>query len=376
MKIINHQKVKLTFQIIIDIISTRVKLSDNDSYNIDFFEISLEEDNNIDSQILFYQTCIYNSIYIIFMIDITKEDSFINIKNLISKIKFEKYTKSILLLNKIDLQSEKEISDNEIIEFLELNPTFIKREISLKTLLNYNEFINDLNENLKKDKSKILTHFISEVPNSTKILAPNLPQIKIILLGDSQVGKTAFINRYCKNSFLQVGLATFGMEDEKKILKIKDKMYRLKIWDTAGQERFRSIPKRYYQNVDGILLLFDLNQRQSFDNILNWIKSINENTRSRFTNESVNLTITLIGNKIDLERKVSHEEINKLIQSLNINYFEISCKLNINVNDSIAYNIFECIKKINHIDLNFSNSTILENLNQDENDKAGCCKKK
>ena len=66
MKIINHQKVKLTFQIIIDIISTRVKLSDNDSYNIDFFEISLEEDNNIDSQILFYQTCIYNSIYIIF----------------------------------------------------------------------------------------------------------------------------------------------------------------------------------------------------------------------------------------------------------------------------------------------------------------------
>ena len=376
MKIINHQKVKLTFQIIIDIISTRVKLSDNDSYNIDFFEISLEEDNNIDSQILFYQTCIYNSIYIIFMIDITKEDSFINIKNLISKIKFEKYTKSILLLNKIDLQSEKEISDNEIIEFLELNPTFIKREISLKTLLNYNEFINDLNENLKKDKSKILTHFISEVPNSTKILAPNLPQIKIILLGDSQVGKTAFINRYCKNSFLQVGLATFGMEDEKKILKIKDKMYRLKIWDTAGQERFRSIPKRYYQNVDGILLLFDLNQRQSFDNILNWIKSINENTRSRFTNESVNLTITLIGNKIDLERKVSHEEINKLVHELNISYFEVSCKLNINIYDSITYNIFECIKKLNNFNLNFSNSTIIDNLNQDEIDKGGCCKKK
>ncbi len=166
------------------------------------------------------------------------------------------------------------------------------------------------------------------------------------------------------------------MDCEKKIIKIKDKIYKLIIWDTAGQERFKAIPKKYYQNVDGILLLFDLSERNSFDNISNWMKSINENTKSRFTNQNNDLTITLIWNKIYLERKVSHEEINKLIQSLNINYFEISCKLNINVNDSIAYNIFECIKKINHINLNFSNSTILENLNQDENDKGGCCKKK
>ena len=166
------------------------------------------------------------------------------------------------------------------------------------------------------------------------------------------------------------------MDGEKKIIKIKDKIYRLTIWDTAGQERFRAIPKRYYQNVDGILLFFDLNQRQTFDNILNWIKSIHENTKSRFTNESNDLTITLIGNKIDLERKVSHEEINKLVHELNISYFEVSCKFNINIYDSISYNIFECIKKLNNFDLNFSNSTILDNFNQDEIDNGGCCKKK
>ena len=310
------------------------------------------------------------------MIDITNKKSFINIKNLISRLKFEKYTKTILLVNKIDLVSEKDISENEISEILKINSSFIIREISITNSLNYNTFINELKENLNNDQTKILTNIILEMPKSVKLSLPNLPQLKLILLGDTQVGKTAFIHRYCKNSFYQISLSTLGMDCEKKIIKIKDKIYKLIIWDTAGQERFKAIPKKYYQNVDGILLLFDLSERNSFDNISNWMKSINENTKSRFTNQNNDLTITLIGNKIDVERKVSHEEINKLIQSLNINYFEISCKLNINVNDSIAYNIFECIKKINHIDLNFSNSTILENLNQDENVKGGCCKKK
>ena len=142
------------------------------------------------------------------------------------------------------------------------------------------------------------------------------------------------------------------MDNIKQTIKIKNKIYKLTIWDTVGQERYRSLPKKYYQNVNGILLLFDLNEKKSFENISHWIENINDNIKRRFTEESNNLIITLIGNKIDLERKVNSEEINKLIKELNIKYFEVSCKLNINVYDSITYNIIQCTNNLNNFDSN------------------------
>ena len=110
------------------------------------------------------------------MIDITNKNSFINIKNLISRLKFEKYTKTILLVNKIDLVSEKNISENEIPEILKINSSFIIREISITNSLNYNTFINELKENLNNDQTKILTNIILEMPKSVKLSLPNLPQ--------------------------------------------------------------------------------------------------------------------------------------------------------------------------------------------------------
>ena len=133
------------------------------------------------------------------MIDITNNNSFQIIKNLISSIKFQKYTKKILLINKIDLKSEKQISENEINEFLQLNNSFSKIEISIKDSLNYNEFINELKENLQNDKSKIQTNLISILPKNIKVNFPNSTQINLILLGDSKVRKKDFINIYYKN---------------------------------------------------------------------------------------------------------------------------------------------------------------------------------
>ena len=297
------------------------------------------------------------------MIDITNNSSFQIIKNLISSIKFQKYTKKILLINKIDLKSEKQISENEINEFLQLNNSFSKIEISIKDSLNYNEFINELKENLQNDKSKIQTNLISILPKNIKVNFPNSTQINLILLGDSKVGKTSFINRYSKNSFALITLSTMGMDNIKQTIKIKNKIYKLTIWDTVGQERYRSLPKKYYQNVNGILLLFDLNEKKSFENISHWIENINDNIKRRFTEESNNLIITLIGNKIDLERKVNSEEINKLIKELNIKYFEVSCKLNINVYDSITYNIIQCTNNLNNFDSNPMHCSQLETLN-------------
>ena len=310
------------------------------------------------------------------MIDITNNNSFQIIKNLISSIKFQKYTKKILLINKIDLKSENQISEKEINEFLQLNNSFSKIEISIKDSLNYNEFINELKENLQNDKSKIQTNLISILPKNIKVNFPNSTQINLILLGDSKVGKTSFINRYSKNSFALITLSTMGMDNIKQTIKIKNKIYKLIIWDTVGQERYRSLPKKYYQNVNGILLLFDISEKKSFENISHWIENINDNIKRRFTEESNNLIITLIGNKIDLERKVNSEEINKLIKELNIKYFEVSCKLNINVYDSITYNIIQCTNNLNNFDSNPMDCSQLENFNEDGNKKGGCCRKK
>ena len=206
------------------------------------------------------------------MIDITNNNSFQIIKNLISSIKFQKYTKKILLINK-----ENQISEKEINEFLQLNNSFSKIEISIKDSLNYNEFINELKENLQNDKSKIQTNLISILPKNIKVNFPNSTQINLILLGDSKVGKTSFINRYSKNSFALITLSTMGMDNIKQTIKIKNKIYKLIIWDTVGQERYRSLPKKYYQNVNGILLLFDLSEKKSFENISHWIENINDN---------------------------------------------------------------------------------------------------
>ena len=259
---------------------------------------------------------------------------------------------------------------------MQLNNSFSKIEISIKDSLNYNEFINELKENLQNDKSKIQTNLISILPKNIKVNFPNSTQINLILLGDSKVGKTSFINRYSKNSFALITLSTMGMDNIKQTIKINNKIYKLTIWDTVGQERYRSLPKKYYQNVNGILLLFDLSEKKSFENISHWIENINDNIKRRFTEESNNLIITLIGNKIDLERKVNSEEINKLIKELNIKYFEVSCKLNINVYDSITYNIIQCTNNLNNFDSNPMDCSQLENFNEDGNKKGGCCRKK
>ena len=158
---------------------------------------------------------------------------------------------------------------------------------------------------------------------------------KILFLGDSSVGKTAFIIRFCDGKFEEDSLTTIGLDKKAKSVSHKDKKILLQIWDTAGQERFRSIAKSCYKGADGILLMYDVNNYDSFKHIKIWIKDIKAN----ITIPWEKLALIVIGNKCDLPneaKKVDKEDIEEFKKTNNgIQVIEASAKLDINVNESI-----------------------------------------
>jgi len=112
---------------------------------------------------------------------------------------------------------------------------------------------------------------------------------------------------------------------------LESKRIKLQIWDTAGQERFRTITKTYYKGAHGIILTFDVTDENSFKNIRNWVKQIEQNAQN-------NVCKVLVGNKCDREdRKVLVEEGQKLASEFNMKYFETSAKTNLNVNETFTY---------------------------------------
>ena len=164
---------------------------------------------------------------------------------------------------------------------------------------------------------------------------------KLLLLGDSTVGKTCFLIKYTDQSFQDIHMATIGLDYRVKTMKLKNnKEVKIQIWDTAGQDRFRSITKNYYKGSHGIILIYDITNRRTFENVQKWISQIREET-------SQNVVIYLIGNKIDMkeERKVSTEEGKKLADELGLPFMETSAKEGININE-VFDDIVERVDKV------------------------------
>ena len=155
---------------------------------------------------------------------------------------------------------------------------------------------------------------------------------KIMVLGESKVDKTSLIKRYTKDQFGGVYLTTVGMDFQDKIIEIEDKKVRLQIWDTAGQERFRNVTKSYFQSSQGLVLVYDITDRESFEKLNFWVDNI-----KNFAPE--NAKFILVGNKCDLanERKVSYEEGENYAKNLNIKFFEASARDGTNVNELFFY---------------------------------------
>ena len=112
--------------------------------------------------------------------------------------------------------------------------------------------------------------------------------LSFILIGNSTLGKTCFLNRYFKNQFTDTFLSTIGIDKEMKHVKVGKESYKLTIWDTAGKEKFRSLPKIYYQNADDVLLLFDVTPEETFTTVSNWMKDVKGNSNKNITNEADN----------------------------------------------------------------------------------------
>uniref|UniRef100_A0A8D0ET71 Ras-related protein Rab-13 n=1 Tax=Strix occidentalis caurina TaxID=311401 RepID=A0A8D0ET71_STROC len=130
---------------------------------------------------------------------------------------------------------------------------------------------------------------------------------KLLLIGDSGVGKTCLIIRFAEDNFTSTYISTIGIDFKIRTVDIDGKKIKLQVWDTAGQERFKTITTAYYRGAVGIILVYDITDEKSFENIQNWMKSIKENA-------SAGVERLLIGNKCDMEgkRKVQRDAAEKV----------------------------------------------------------------
>ena len=198
-------------------------------------------------------------------------------------------------------------------------------------------------------------------------------KIKIMTLGNSQVGKSNFILKFTENKFEEVYTQTTGIDFKIKLITIKEKQYILFFYDTLGQERYKSITLNLIKDANGILLMYDITNPESFDSIPNWIKSIKEHKGCSFP-------IILLGNKIDLEsdRKISKEQGEKLAQENGIEFFEISNKNGTNIQEAglaIANKILENIEK-EKLEAQKNNNIIdlrSKKNNKTKDDSKRCC---
>ena len=152
---------------------------------------------------------------------------------------------------------------------------------------------------------------------------------KILLLGDSEVGKSCFLMRYSENVFIENYITTIGLDYKLKTVKLDTgKTIKVQLWDTAGQDKYRTIAKNYYKGSHGILLLYDITKQSSFDNIREWVRDIKEEVNEK-------AILFLIGNKIDMEdqRKIPKEKGVELAEEFKIPFFEASAKSGENVDE-------------------------------------------
>jgi len=162
---------------------------------------------------------------------------------------------------------------------------------------------------------------------------------KLLLIGDSGVGKSSLLLRFADNTFSDSFIATIGVDFKIRTIDLNGAQVKLQIWDTAGQERFRTITSSYYRGAHGIIVVYDITNPDSFANVRKWLQEIN-----RYASENVQKI--LVGNKCDLvsERKVSYEDAKELADELGVTFLETSAKNATNV-DVAFENMAKAIKE-------------------------------
>ena len=200
---------------------------------------------------------------------------------------------------------------------------------------------------------------------------------KIIIIGDSGVGKSNILNRYLRNEFKQDSKSTVGVEFGSKQLKVCGTNIKLQIWDTAGQERYRSITSAYYKGSKGCFLVYDITSAQSFENIEKWYEEIIKTVDK-------DLSIILVGTKSDLEneRQVTVEMGQDKAKNLNCPFFETSALNNTYIDTvftTISEDIYNRCKNAPKIDDEDDDFEIVPkddkiiNINMEKLKEKTCC---
>eukprot|EP01106_Pelomyxa_sp_JSP_P018718 TRINITY_DN889_c0_g1_i1.p1 TRINITY_DN889_c0_g1~~TRINITY_DN889_c0_g1_i1.p1 ORF type:complete len:211 (-),score=60.60 TRINITY_DN889_c0_g1_i1:126-758(-) len=163
---------------------------------------------------------------------------------------------------------------------------------------------------------------------------------KILLIGDSGVGKSCLLLRFADDYWTDTYISTIGVDFKIKTIELDGKIIKMQIWDTAGQERFRTITSSYYRGAHGIMVVFDVTDPQSFTNVKQWLSEI-----ERYAAEQV--CRILVGNKIDLEQKrvITTASAQSFADSVTVNYIETSAKNSLNVDKVFADMAREIRKK-------------------------------
>ena len=177
----------------------------------------------------------------------------------------------------------------------------------------------------------------------------------IIVLGNFEVGKTCFILKYTENFFQELNYATIGIHFKIKEETINNKQYKLFLFDTSGAEKYRSIALNIIRNVQGIILIYDITDKKSFESIPDWIKSIREAKGDGFP-------MILLGNKLDTEDKriISKKKGKELADEYGIKFFETSNKTGVNVREAAMALSYEIVKiEENEIKNSFNRMKIL-----------------
>ena len=166
--------------------------------------------------------------------------------------------------------------------------------------------------------------------------------IKILTLGDTNVGKSSIVLRFVSDKFDDKMFSTIGIDFKSKVIKVGNQSIKVLLWDTAGQEKFQNIAKQYYNGANGVLLIFDITDKKSFERIDFWLQELKEHIRLD------ELHVVLVGNKIDNENKrvIKYEEANEYAEKNNVKYYEVSAKTTKGLNTLFNETIKEATKKV------------------------------
>ncbi|XP_052048619.1 ras-related protein Rab-12 [Apodemus sylvaticus] len=167
-------------------------------------------------------------------------------------------------------------------------------------------------------------------------------KLQVIIIGSRGVGKTSLMERFTDDTFCEACKSTVGVDFKIKTVELRGKKIRLQIWDTAGQERFNSITSAYYRSAKGIILVYDITKKETFDDLPKWMKMID-----KYASEDAELL--LVGNKLDCEtdREISRQQGEKFAQQITgMRFCEASAKDNFNVDEIFLKLVDDILKKM------------------------------